>query len=406
MLILAMVATLAMAGGTTMAAERLARITVDAGKYERIDTPMAVAVNGITDLKPLRMEEVAPSGRVMVATQIEAGPPRRVCWILTGKTPAGSKRTFDVWPIEAPDAKSPPVEVRTDAKGLEIVCGDAKVLRYCSVPVEPPAGVESKFAHGAYIHPAWTPSGMAATEDFPSDHRHQRGIFFAWTKTEFGDRHPDFWNLGAETGAVRSVGVQATAGGAVFGGFKASHEWLDLKAAGGAKAILKETWDVRVWNLGGPKAGYWMWDLTSTQRCASESELKFPKYHYGGLGVRGAPEWMTTCLMLTSEGKDRKNGNETKGRWCEVGGASGDKAAGILILGHPQNFRFPEPLRLNPQQPQICFAPSQEGDWTIEPGKDYVWRYRFIVHDGAMKADAANRLWADFGEPPAVKVEP
>jgi hypothetical protein len=109
--------------------------------------------------------------------------------------------------------------------------------------------------------------------------------------------------------------------------------------------------------------------------------------------------------MLTSEGKTRADGNETQGRWCLVSGRMGDQRAGVLILSHPQNFRHPEPLRLNPQQPQICFAPSQEGDWTIEPGKDYVWRYRFSVHDGDLKAGEADRLWADFGDPPVVRAE-
>jgi len=389
-----------------MAAERIARITVQAGKRDRIDTPVSAALPDLGSVTtPPRMEEITAGGAVPVPAQVETGSPPRLCWILAGKTPAGGKRVYDVWHVQADLAGAAGVEARAAKDGVEIVSGKALILRYHGSPVTPPAGVDQKFARGAYIHPACTPSGLIVTEDFPPDHLHQRGIWMSWTKTEFDGRHPDFWNLGGATGAIRAAGTPSLIQGPVFAGFVARHEWLDLAAPGGEKVILNETCQVRVWQVGGPGGGYWLWDLASTQRCASAAPLKLPKYHYGGLGYRGPPPWLKQVSMLTSEGKTRKDGNETKGRWCDVSGPLGDKAAGVLVMGHPQNFRHPEPLRLNPQQPQICFAPSQEGDWAIEPGKDYVWRYRFCIHDGAIKADEADRLWADFGDPPAVRIE-
>jgi hypothetical protein len=392
--------------GQTMAAERIARITVEAGKYERIDAPISAPLEDLgRDMKPPRMEETTAGGAAPVVCQIDPGPPRRLCWILSGKTPAGATRTFVVWPVEAPPATVAPVEVRVGKDTLDVSCGDTKVLKYHAGVVAPPEGAKAALARSGYIHPAWTPSGLVVTEDFPSDHLHQRGIFMAWTKTEFEGRHPDFWNIGSGSATVRFKSRGPTASGPIYGGFQVNQEYVDLEAPGGGKVVLNEVLDVRIWRVGGPDKGYGLWDFTSTQRCASASPLKLPKYHYGGLGYRGAPEWMANCRMLTSEGKTRADGNETAARWCDVSGLSGGKAAGVLILGHPRNFRHPEPLRLNPQQPQICFAPSQAGEWSIEPGKDYVWRYRFCVHDGEMSREQADRLWADFGEPPAVRVE-
>ncbi|MBE3099447.1 MAG: PmoA family protein [Planctomycetes bacterium] len=387
------------------AAAPVAKIVVEAGKHERVDTPVGIPLKGLADPKKrLMLEEAAGGQRRAVAAQVEAGDEPVLWFILEGKTPAGAVRRYDLVE-DAGMSWLSGAEARATQDGVEMVSGKATVLRYHSTTVAPPAGVDSKFAHGAYIHPAWTPSGLVVTDDFPPDHLHQRGIFMAWTKTEFEGRHPDFWNLGSVTGAVRSVGAPSVMQGPVFAGFAARHEWLDLKAPGGEKVILNEVFQVRVWPAGGPGKGYWLWDLTSTQRCAGAVPLALPKYHYGGLGYRGPPDWLKQVNMLTSEGKTRADGNETKGRWCDVSGLSGGKAAGVLILGHPQNFRHPEPLRLNPQQPQICFAPSQEGEWSIQPGKDYVWRYRFCVHDGEMSREQADRLWADFGEPPVVRVE-
>jgi hypothetical protein len=404
LLLVALLVTAALLEAHAMAAEPLARITVEAGKVERVDTPVGVSLKGVADgKKPLILEEVTGGRRRTVPVQVEAGDDPVLWWILAGKTPAGATRTYEL--AEGAISYPPGVEARADKDGVDIIVGRLKVLRYRSTIVEPPAGVDRKFAHGASIHPACTPSGLVVTDDYPPDHLHQRGIWTSWTKTEFEGRHPDFWNLGTLTGAVRCTGLGPTVSGPVFGGFQANHDYLDLKAPDGEKVVLKEVLGVRVWAAGGPQMGYWLWDFVARQRCASDSPLKLPKYHYGGLGYRGPAAWLKEVSMLTSEGKTRADGNETKGRWCLVSGRMGDQRAGVLILSHPQNFRHPEPLRLNPQQPQICFAPSQEGDWSIEPGKDYVWRYRFSVHDGDLKAGEADRLWADFGDPPVVRAE-
>jgi len=380
----------------------LMKFTVEAGKYDRVDTPVSASLAGSDADKPYRLEEIVGGEGRPVASQVEAGQPPMLWFILSGKTPAGAERHYEVLsgPSAAPAAG---IEIRDIKDTSELAVG--KVLRYHYGVIPPPEDVDKKFAHGANMHPVLTPAGVVVTDDYPADHRHQRGIWFSWTKTEFEGRHVDFWNLGDGTGAIRCIGTPVQASGPVFSEFLAKHDYLDRKAPEGEKVVLKENFKVRVWNIGGPQKAF-LWDLVATQRCATAGPLKLPKYYYGGLGYRGPLDWMKNCNMLTSEGKTRKDGNETKGRWCDVSGESGGKAAGVLIMSHPQNFRHPEPLRLNPQQPQICFAPSQEGEWSIEPGKDYVWRYRFCVHDGEVKADEASRLWADFGEPPAVRVQP
>ena len=69
-----------------------------------------------------------------------------------------------------------------------------------------------------------------------------------------------------------------------------------------------------------------------------------------------------------------------------------------MILIHPDNFRFPQPLRLNPKNPQLCVAPSQDGDWAIEPGKPYVSRYRILVVDGPADAKWINEQWDAYAK--------
>ena len=39
------------------------------------------------------------------------------------------------------------------------------------------------FQRGGYIHPVLSPSGKQITDDYPANHKHHHGIWFAWTHT-------------------------------------------------------------------------------------------------------------------------------------------------------------------------------------------------------------------------------
>lgn len=266
-----------------------------------------------------------------------------------------------------------------------------------------PEGVDQVFKHGAHLHPICSPSGKLVTGNHPDDHRWHRGVWMAWTKTEFGDSHPDFWNMGkvgeALAAEVRFDKLTKSWGGPDSGGFISQHLFLDHSHAPEQK-VLNETWEVAVSQktLDGTLAN--IIDLTSTQTCAGDKPLKLPKYHYGGLGVRGNLAWnpVEAVTMLTSEGHDRKAGDSTKGKWVHIGGMVDGAPTGMAILMHPSNFRFPQPLRLNPKNPQLCIAPSQDGDWSIDPGKPYISKYRLLVFDGKPDAKWIEAQWQSYAK--------
>jgi hypothetical protein len=246
------------------------------------------------------------------------------------------------------------------------------------------------------------------TDEFPPDHLHQSGIFLAFTKTEFKGRQVDFWNLAGGKGRVRNAGYRELAGGNVFGEIGVNHQHVDLTQAdesvgvgariGGEKA-LDEVWTMRVWPAG-MSAGYWLLDINSRLTCAGDAPLKLPEYHYGGMAIRAAREWKPDQVrFLTSEGDDRLKGNHTRPRWCRVSGAIAGKQAGVTLMTHPGNFRFPEPLRIHPTMPYMVYTPQFLGDWEIKPGVPHVSRYRFVIHDGELPAETLDRLWQDYAEP-------
>jgi hypothetical protein len=277
------------------------------------------------------------------------------------------------------------------------------ICDYQMEPGEVPKGVSETFKHGAHLHPIYSPSGKLVTGDHQSDHPWQRGVWIGWTKTEFGDLHPDFWNMGKDgkiAAEVRFEKLEKVWSGPE-GGFISRHVFLDHGHAPDEK-VLYETWEVQVSQrtLDGTVTN--IIDLTSTQTCATDKPLKLPKYHYGGLGVRGSEQWnaVDAVTMLTSEGLDRKAGDNTKAKWVHLGGVVDGTPTGIAVLIHPSNFRFPQPLRLNPKNPQLCVAPSQDGDWAIEPGKPYVSKYRLLVFDGKPDAKWIEAQWQSYSQNP------
>jgi hypothetical protein len=281
------------------------------------------------------------------------------------------------------------------------------VLTYLHAKTPLPDGYDAAFQRGGYIFPVLTPSGKLVVDDYPPNHKHHHGLWAAWTKTAFDGRTPDFWNMGGKTGTVEPVALDASWSGPVHGGFKARHQYVDLKAQPKPVTVLNEIWEGRVYSVGEADAKYRVLDLNIRQTCATDQPLKLPKYHYGGIGIRGNRAWdgkgnMTT---LTSEGKARETANESTGRWCHLGGQVDGEPAGIAVLCHPSNFRAPQPMRVHPTEPFFCYAPSQGGDWEIKPGDTYTMRYRFIVADGPADKTELDRLWTDYAEPPKVDVK-
>jgi hypothetical protein len=271
----------------------------------------------------------------------------------------------------------------------------------------PREDIKPLFHRGGYLHPIHTPSGKLITDDFPPNHIHHHGVWWAWTNTEFDGRKPDFWNMGDGKGRVEFVALEGTWGGPVHGGFRSRHRFVDLTAPSAVTA-LNETWDVRTYVPSGDAVKYWMFDLVSEQECATTNALKLPENRYGGIGIRGNWAWngKDKTMFLTSEGEtDREKGHATRGRWCDMGGMVDGSRVGIAILGHPDNFRAPQPMRIHPTEPFFNFAPQQAGDMEIKPGDKYVSRYRFVVHDGPPDKAELDRLWNDYAHPPIVRVE-
>lgn len=372
-------------------------LKIDAGPHNRVGTPMRWEIPSGVKLEGDVFRLLDPRTRNAVGAQRDG---TALVWILGWPLNAGASATYLLVPGEAATSMS---LKDSDRRHLLFSHAGRSILRYNYGVIEPPEGIEPLFARSGYIHPVWTPAGKVISNDFPPNHKHHHGIWFPWTSTTFEGRDVDFWNTGSLQGNVECTGVDARITGPVFGGFRARHRFLDLKAPGGAKEVLNEVWDVKTYVTG--EGRYFMTDFLSVQNCSTDQPLKLNEYRYGGFGFRGSGQWEGQDVeFLTSEGKTRKDGHTTTARWCAVYGKVDGRPAGITFFCHPENFRAPQNMRIHPSEPFFNWAPCQAGDFEITPGKPYVSRYRFVTYDGAPDVEEMERLWMDYVEPPVVTV--
>jgi hypothetical protein len=96
-------------------------------------------------------------------------------------------------------------------------------------------GAPADRKRASYIYPIHTPAGVSVTDDFPKDHYHHRGVFWAWPVVETGGKKYDLWMMkgGIEDRFERWISRKASPREAVL---EMETGWY----ADGAK-ILKET---------------------------------------------------------------------------------------------------------------------------------------------------------------------
>lgn len=414
---------LALAAGAVASAaaeseQVLATLTVHAGASERLDTPVSASLDGLV-LDPasrvLELREVVRERRVPTPAQVAGAFLPRLWWILKGETAAGATRTFELVarrPNEASERSGATVTALNDGETLTLGVGGRPAVRYQYAPIPAPPGASPLYSRGGFLHPIWSPGGGVLTRIQPPDHVHHVGLWNPWTRTRFEGRKIDFWNLADGQGTVRVKALLSTTSGAVFGGFRALHEHVDLQAPGGPKVALTEEWTVRVWSAE-RDSGAWLVDFVSKMSPATDSPLEIEEYRYQGFGFRAAAAWDDeTATLLTSEGRDKSDGNATRARWCDVRGPVEGGQAGILFMSHPANYNHPELIRIWPtgmnegkENVFFNFNPAMDRDWTLEPGRTYTLRYRMLVYDGALDAARADRHWRDFAHPPRVARE-
>ena len=293
---------------------------------------------------------------------------------------AETKAEFSL--MKANDTDKQKVTISQTEEGVEVLSESIPVLKYQTAVANPPGDLPDYYKRSGMIHPLYSPGGQIITDAFPAGHTHHHAIFNAWVNTKYRGEKVDFWNQHSETGTVEHVSLnQAEAGnsGAII---ESNLHHISLKDG----EVLGEKWTIMVY----PTEDYFLFDLISEQTNTSNDNLFILEYHYGGMGFRGSKEWnkvdsthfTNTWEILTSEGFTNENANHTKASWVTASGKIAGKTSGVTIFGFPENFRYPQSIRVHPTMPYWVYAPMVEGEFYIAPGASYKSKFRYYVPNG------------------------
>ncbi|MDA1278262.1 MAG: PmoA family protein [Verrucomicrobia bacterium] len=280
-------------------------------------------------------------------------------------------------------------------ESLALFEGDRPVFVYNHGMIHQP-GVPADRARSTYVHPLYGLDGEVLTDDFPADHTHHRGLFWAWPHVRVGEQHYDLWMLhGIEQRFERWLSRATDAGGATLG---VENGWF----VGNRRVVQEQVWiraapagkDERVLDL------EFTWIPLIEPLTLEGAEGK----SYGGLTLRFAPRAQT--VITTPLGQDEKDLSITRLPWADLSArfAGRAKASGAAIFVAPDHPDFPTEW-LTRHYGVLCLGWPGVNPKTFQPGETIRCRYRVWIHRGSPDLETVRRAYRAYERAPAWKRE-
>ncbi|MFH1737398.1 MAG: DUF6807 family protein [bacterium] len=268
---------------------------------------------------------------------------------------------------------------------LEIYENDALVLGYNYGDMLP-AGVPEDRKRSSYIHPIMGLDGERLSDDFPSDHYHHRGLFWAWPHVGIGNRTFDQWHLDVVKHRFdKWIARKAKSDCAVLG---IQNGWYFLEEN---KRIADEkvTITVRSADMAGRIIDV---DLKIEATDGPITVAGQDEKGYGGFNFR--PAERRDEVITTLDGIQKEDTNLVPSAWGDFSGkfGAGDKVSGVAIFQHPDNPLFPSGWCLRHYGFLGVDFPGIE-PFEMRPGKPLHLRYRVWIHRGDAECGKVREMY-------------
>lgn len=274
------------------------------------------------------------------------------------------------------------VKMQKEKGGLLFTENNEKVLFY---------QIENKNQNGEYercnyIHPLWALDGTVLTEDFPADHLHHRGIFWAWHQVWIGDqRIGDPWEIKDFEQVVTDVEFIAQKGGMAV--LKTGVDWKSSlwKKAGEKIPYVKEHAIISIH----PKSGNYRKIDFEIRLLALEENLTIGGSQdvkgYSGFSVRMILPEDVTFLGPNGKVEPQNKAVESPG-FINVSGSmlEGDKNGGIVILDNPENPGYPQSWILRNKNSMQNAAYPGNKTISVSTQNPLVLKYSLLVYSGKL----------------------
>jgi hypothetical protein len=267
--------------------------------------------------------------------------------------------------------------VKTD-EGYQFFEAEAPVLFYRTTPK---ATEEGSYSRANYCHPVYGLDGQILTEDFPKDHPHHRGIFWAWHQVYVGNTPMgDMWACEDFTWDIHTVQILPPQQSAAA--LKAGVYWKSPRWKNGLEPFAKETVTIRAHQVADNTRlidfDIGILALEEGLRIGGSNDAK----GYGGFSARII---LPADIRMTDPNGPVIPQNEAvaAGDWMDFSGTVGNAVSNFAILVHPSNPGHPRRwiLRASGSAQNVAY-PGRE-PIPISTTRPLVLRYRLVLHKNA-----------------------
>jgi hypothetical protein len=275
----------------------------------------------------------------------------------------------------------PQIKMVVKSGGFLFMEGNDSIFFYQKSPKDK----GGEFSRCNYIHPLYGPDGTRLTEDFPVDHPHHRGVFWAWHQILI-DNKPisDGWELKNFQQKVSSFEYILQKG---IGVIKATVDWKSPLWNSGEKAYLQEKTTIfihpKIRNFRRIDFEIQLKSLTDRLQLGGSDDEK----GYGGFSVRlKLPEDITfssekgvvqpSTIVIDAGNSLNMNGSFLKN----------EKPGGVVIYNNPQN---PVPstnwiIRKSASMQNAVFPGRKVISLLLD--EPLVIKYTLLVYQGSIKS--------------------
>jgi len=288
----------------------------------------------------------------------------------------------------APAAAEPPFRFAdVNDQSLGLWEGEQPVLVY-NHGVISSTNAPAALARSTYVHPLYGLDGEVLTDDFPKDHYHHRGLFWAWPHIRIGEPETDLWLIKGirqqferwlRRDAGKSVAVLGVQNGWYVGGRKVVEEQVWLR-------VLPTTADGRAIDI----------ELTLKPLKEPLTLRGAEGKSYGGLTLRFAPR-AGEAVITAPDGSTKDDLLVARLSWADLSAhfAGASVASGAAIFVAPTHPDFP-PEWMTRHYGVLCVGWPGVEPKTIQPGKPIRCRYRVWIHRGLPEVARLKQVYADY----------
>lgn len=271
-------------------------------------------------------------------------------------------------------------------KSLGLWEGQRPVLVY-NHGIMSKTGAPASFNRSTYIHPLYGLDGEMLTDDFPKDHYHHRGLFWAWPHVKVAGKNYDLWTVkGIYQRFERWLARNAGAERAILG---VENGWF----IGEKKVVQERAWfQVLPSNAEGQFIDCeFEWVPLGQAVTLAGAEEK----SYGGLTLRFAPR--TNTVITTPLGTSAKDLPMTRLAWADLSAQfpGVPQKSGVAIFIAPDHPDYP-PEWLTRHYGVLCVGWPGVRPATFMEGEKIRARYRVWIHRGVPDQATVKKHYDSF----------